>query len=74
MHHGPAAVVLTEGTDKVCFLGVGEGIHIVQSDEGTGRIPLFGPLLCDQRGADGSHQARIGRADDFPSYILLNGA
>ena len=68
------AVVRAERARGVRLLGVGKGIHRVESDES----PLFRSirhrLFCEDRGADRTHHARIRGADDGLSGVLLKCA
>ena len=73
--HAAAAVVLAAAADQAVDLGKGKCMQCIKSDKG-GRLRI-GPADFLHRsvcGADGPHEARIRSADDFPSYILFNGA
>ena len=73
--HTAAAVILAAIADQAVDLGKGKCMQCLESDKG-GRLRI-GPadfLHGSVCGADGPHESRIRSADDFPSYILFNGA
>ena len=72
--HTAAAVVLAALADQSVDLGKSKIMQSFKSDEGGRRAGPAGFLHGCMRGADGSHQARIGRTDNFPAYILFDRA
>ena len=65
-------MVAAEGAGRIRLLGVGEGLHPGQADEGAGS-PLLHVLFGEKGRADGPHDARIGSPDDLAARVLLHG-
>ena len=68
------AVVRAERARGIRLLGVGEGIHCVESDKGPLLRSIRHRLFCEDRGADRTHHTRIRGAYDGLSGVLFKCA
>ena len=71
--NGTFTMVAAERTRRVGFLGVGEIIQLAKTHESPSPIACPESLFCKESRSDGSHDARIWRADYLSADVLFHG-